>query len=58
MVGDIVVILSIWSDIARSVDQFKDFIFDHYDSPVFWGILFLLGIILTGWAYSALNDNR
>lgn len=48
-------VLSVWDTIQKWGEEFKNFIFNHYESPVFWGLLFLIGIILTSWAYSSLH---
>lgn len=36
----------------------RDFIFEHYDSPIFWIILFLIGILIFKLTASALEKRN
>lgn len=40
------------------VQPFKDFIIKHHSNPVLWIALVLIGLIVFGFTYNALNKDK
>lgn len=51
-------ILNLWEAINKVAGNFRDFIIENGQNPILWTGLFLLGLVIFGITYRALNKNK
>ena len=47
--------LSIWSAMNDAAEEFKQWIFDHYNNPLLWVGLIVIGLAVFTMTYNTLN---
>ena len=48
---------SVINKLEQWAEPFKNFVIEHGDNPIFFGGLFLAGVLIFAITYSALNKN-
>lgn len=51
-------ILSIWDEVTKVADNFKEWIIKNSTNPVLWVALFFIGIFIFVTTYRALNKQK
>ncbi len=51
-------LLSIWSEMNKMAENFKDWIIEHSTNPLLWISLFLLGLAIFFITYNALQKEK
>lgn len=50
--------LSIWSELNKTAENFKEWIIQHSNNPLLWISLFLIGLLVFYLTYSALQKEK
>lgn len=51
-------VLNFLDSLNKIMEPFKKFIVDHYDNPILWLALFVIGVLVFQVTYSALQKEK